>query len=119
MDDNKQTPEVQSPSQRAIVIASIACFISLTIIYWVARPAVELLHVRWAEWLVYAIISISVTFIILYRSCWHPEITGATRTCSLLLLSCIILVGVFIAIGVMLCMILFCVGAVSNGSGPG
>jgi hypothetical protein len=99
MDDNEQTPDVQSPLQRAVVMASIACFVSLIIIYWVARPAVELLHVRWVEWLVYAIIPISVTFIILYRSCWHPEITGAARTYSLLLLSCIILVGVFIAIG--------------------
>jgi hypothetical protein len=99
MDDNEQTPEVQSPSQQTIVIASIACFVSLIFFYLAARRAVELLQVRWIEWLVYSIIPISVTFTILYRSCWHPEISGAARTCSLLLLSCIILVGVFIAIG--------------------
>ena len=123
MDDNEQTPEVQSPSQRAIVIASIACFISLIIFYWVARHAVELLEVRWIEWLVYAIIPISVTFIILYRSCWHREITGAARTCSLLLISCIILGGDLIAVGAMLCMavsficmIAFCVNGVSGGN---
>jgi hypothetical protein len=63
----------------------------LIIFYWVAGRAVELLEVRWIEWLVYAIIPISVTFIILYRSCWNPEIKGVTQTCSLLLLSCIIL----------------------------
>jgi hypothetical protein len=119
MDDKEQTQEVQSPLQQTVVIASIASFVSLIIIYWVARPAVELLYVHWVEWLVYAIIPISVTFIILYRSGWHSEILGAVRTCSLLLLSCIILGGVLIAIGVMLCMIWFCVGAVSNGSGPG
>lgn len=116
MDDNEQTPEVQSPLQRVIVIASIACFVSLTFIYWVARPAVELLEVRWVELLVYAIIPISVTFIILYRSCWHREITGAARTCSLLLLSCIILGGELIAIGFMLCMAWFCLIAICGGN---
>jgi hypothetical protein len=93
MDDDEQTPEVQSPLQRTFVMASIACFASLTVFYWGARRAVELIEVRWVEWLVYAVIPISVTFIILYRSCWHREITGAARTCSLLLLSCIILGG--------------------------
>jgi hypothetical protein len=116
MDDNEQTPEVQSPFQRAMVMASIACFVSLIFFYWVARPAVVRLEVRWAELLVYAIIPISVTFIILYRSCWHREITGAARTCSLLLLSCIILGGELIAIGFMFCMASFCLNAISGGN---
>jgi hypothetical protein len=119
MDDNEQTPEVQSPSQQAIVIASIACFVSLLFFYWVARHAVELLEVRWIEWLFYSIVPISVTFIILYRSCWHPEITGAARTCSLLLLSCIILGGVLVASGFMFCISLFCVNALSVTTDPG
>jgi len=116
MDDNEQAPEVQSPLQRNIAIASIACFVSLIFIYWVASPAVELFEVRWVEFLVYAIIPISVTFIFLYRSCWHREITGAARTCSLLLLSCIILGGELIAIGFMLCMVMFCLNAISGGN---
>jgi hypothetical protein len=104
MDDNEQTPEVQSPLQRVIVIASIACFASLMFFYWVGKPAIELLEVRWIELLVYSVIPISVTFTILYRSCWHREITGAARTCCLLLLSGIILGGELIAIGIMLCL---------------
>jgi hypothetical protein len=116
MNDNEQTPEVQSSFQRAIVIASIACFVSLIFFYWVARPAVELLEVRWVELLVYAIIPISVTFIILYRSSWHREIIGAARTCSLLLLSCIFLGGELIAIGFMLCIAWFCLIAICGGN---
>src|ERR1019366_9431443 len=92
MDDNEQT-SVQSPSEQAIVIASISCYVSLIFFYWAARRVVELLEDRWIELLVYTIIPITITFIILYRSCWHPEIAGAARTCSLLLFSYIILGG--------------------------
>jgi hypothetical protein len=119
MDDNEQRPDVQSPLQRTIVVASIACFVSSLSFYWIARRTVELLEVDWVQWLVYGIIPITVTFIILYRSCWHPEITGAARTGSLLLLSCVILGGVLLAIGVMLAMLWFCLYAVSSGPGPG
>jgi hypothetical protein len=116
MNDNNQTPEVQSPLQRVFVIASIACFVSLIFLYWVARRAVDLLEVRWIELLVYAIIPVSVTFIILYRSCWHREITGAARTCSLFLLSCIILGSEVIAIGIILCIAMFCLNAMQGGN---
>src|SRR5471030_986305 len=88
-----QLSEIMSP----ISVASLACFFSLLGIYLITRPAVTLLgKIWWAELLVYAIILIiplSLTFIILYRSEWHPKITGAARTCSLLLLSCFIFVG--------------------------
>jgi hypothetical protein len=119
MDDSELKPEVPSSSEQAVVIASIACFASWIAFYLAAKPVVELLQVRWAEILVYLIIPISVTFIILYRSCWHPEITGAARTCSLLLLSCIILVGTLVASGFMLCMAAFCVNALSVTRDPG
>ena len=115
MDDNEQT-SVQSPSEQAIVIASICCYVSLIFFYWVAKRVVVRLEVRWIELLVYAIIPITVTFIILYRSCWHREITGAARTCSLLLLSCVILGGELIAIGFMLCMVLFGLNAITGGN---
>jgi len=61
---------------------------------WVARPMVEKLEVDWAVLLVDTLVTIAVTFVSLYRSCWHPEITGAARTISLLLLSCLILLCV-------------------------
>jgi hypothetical protein len=118
VNDHDQTPEIQPPLQRAIIIASVACFVSLIFVYWLGRPAIGLLEVRWAELLVYSIIPISVTFIILYRSCWHREITGAARTCVLLVLSGVILVGVLFAIGVMLCMAWFFWIAFSGGNHP-
>jgi hypothetical protein len=126
MDDSEQIPEVQSPLQRDIIFASIVCFISSILFYLDARPAVSQIQGWWVELPVYATVPISVTFFILYHSSWHPENTGAARTCSLLMLSCIILVGEIIAVGVMffiavlcVCAIVFCVGAFSNGSGPG
>ena len=107
MNDNEQTPEVQSPSQRIIVIASFACLVTLTFFYWYAGPAVKLLDVWWAKLLVYALIPVLVTFIILYRSGWHREVAGPRRTCSLLLFACAILVGVLFAIGAMLTLLWF------------
>ena|ERR1022692_639310 len=103
MDDNIETTGFKSPIERLFVIASFICFVSLVFIYWVARPVVKLLGVWWVELLAYSIIPISVTFIILYRSRWHPEITGARRTSSLLLLSCVILIGVLFATGIVFC----------------
>ena len=118
MNDDEHAPGIQSPLQRDMVIASIACFVSLLVFYSVARPAVELLEVFWEELLAYAVIPMAVTFIILYRSCWHREIVGAARTGCLLLISCIILFGVLFGIGVMICMGWFCLNAVSGGFHP-
>jgi hypothetical protein len=115
MDDDEQMPEIPPP---AIVVAFIASLISLMLVYWVARPAVERLEDGWVQLLVYAFVPMTTAFVILYRSDWHPEITGVARTCSLLLLSGIIFIGVLIACGVMLCIGLFyCVG-LSNNQGP-
>ena len=116
MENDGPISDVQSPLQRAVVFACLACFGSLTFIYWAARPAVERLEVRWAEFLVYAVIPIAVTFIILYRSCWHREIAWVARTGFLLLLSCLILMGVLLAIGVMFSLLWFCFNAVSGGN---
>jgi hypothetical protein len=116
MDDNEQTPEVQSPLQRDMIVASFGCFVSLIFFYLVARAAVALFEDWWIKLLAYAIIPLSVTFIILYRSCWHREIVGVARTLSLLLISCVILVGEFCAIGVMLSMLWFCFNAVYGGN---
>jgi hypothetical protein len=119
MDDCQSTPEVQSPLQRTFVIASILCFVSLLIVYYLAWPAVALLEAAWVQLLVYSAIPLLVTFVILYHSCWHPEIMGATRTYILILISSIMIVGVMCAIGVMLCFIWFCTNAVTGGPGPG
>jgi hypothetical protein len=86
--------------------------------YCVERPLVAPIEDRWAEFLFYAPLPMAVTFIVLYRSCWHWEIKGVARTCVLLLLSWSILVGELFAIGVMLCVGWFCLNAVSGGFHP-
>jgi hypothetical protein len=103
MDDNEQMPEVQPSAEQVVIGASIICFVSLIIIYCIAERAVGRLGVLWLEFLLYGIIPTSATFLYLYRSCWHPEITGVARAGTLLLLSCIILFGVCFFIGFMLC----------------
>jgi hypothetical protein len=107
----------QSPLQRVMAIASVACFAALTFVYWAARPAVARLGVWWAEVLVYAIIPVAVTFVILYRSCWHQEIAGGRRTCSVLLASCAIFAGVLLATGVMVSLAWFGSIAIRTGVG--
>ena len=118
MNEDEQTPSVDS-SEQSIVIVWLGCFISLTAFYWITRPLVSRLQVWWAELLIYSIVPISVTFILLYRICWRKELSGWARTCCVLALSCIILAVELIFIGIMLCIIMFGVGAFSNGSGPG
>ena len=126
MAENEPTPEVQNPLQRVIAIASIASFVSLISTFLAARWVVSQLQGWWVQLLVYAIIPISVAYIILYRSCWHREIRGAARTCSLLLVSCVILVGDIIVVGAVLCaavificLIAFCVNAFKVTGDPG
>ena len=88
------------------------------LVYWVARRVVERLENGWLQLLVYAFVPMTIAFVILYRSDWHPEITGAARTCSLLFLSVIIFIGVLIATVIMLGIgLLYCVG-LSNNQGP-
>jgi hypothetical protein len=114
--DNEPTSEIQAPLQQVIVIASIVCFVSWFTFYWFARPLMELLEVRWMEWMVYACIPVTVTFIYLHRSGWHLEITGVARTWSLLLLSCLIFGGEMIAAPILICLAAFCVNATTGGN---
>jgi len=66
---NEQPSDALSP----IGVASLACFFSLLSVYLITRPAMTFFEtILWVELLVDAlilIIPISVTFVILYRSC--------------------------------------------------
>jgi hypothetical protein len=104
MDDDEQTPDAQSPAEQAVIGGSIICFISLIIIYCIVERALDGLGMHWIELLFYGIIPIFSTFLFLYLSCWHPEISGVIRVCSLLLLSCVILAEVFFFVGFALCL---------------
>ena len=126
MDEIEPSPEVQSPLQRVIAVASTASFVSLIFSFVAARWAVSQLQGWWVQLLAYAIVPVSVAFIILYRSCWHREIKGGARTCSLLLVSCAILAGDVVAVGVVICaavvficLIAFFVMSLRVTGGPG
>ena len=93
LDENEQPQRTQSP----VGVCLLVCFVSLAVFYLLARPVVSRLHVWWAELLIYALVPTLVTFIMLYRSSWHREITGAARTLSVVLVSCIILGGALLA----------------------
>ena len=113
--ENEQAPKVQSPFQRVIVIASLACLVSLMFLYCAGRPAASPLHVWWMELLACATIPISVTYMVLYRSGWHREIAGIARACSVLRLSCVILGGELLAVGILLCIAVFCICMTAAG----
>jgi len=98
MNPDEQPPEVHSPLQRAIAFAAFGCLVSLALVIWVARPAIELLDVWWAELLAYAFIPILIVFTVLYRSDWRREMTVLGRLGSLTLLSGIIFGGALIAL---------------------
>lgn len=102
MHEHQPSPKLPSQSQEIIGRASFACLAVLAFLYWYAGPAVRELDVWWAQWLVYGLIPILVTFLLLHRSRWHQGTKELTRTCSLFLLACVILVGVYFVIGAML-----------------
>jgi len=107
MEEIEQIPAVERPLWREMVIVWFVCPLVLTFTYLAAYPWVSKLQDWSAECLIYAILPIAVTFFLLYRSGWHREITGFARTCSVFLLSCVILAGDLIAVVVVFCMAVF------------
>ena len=118
VNDNHQLMQVEFPSKRATVVASLICFFVLIGSYWLESPLVAMVEERWARFLVYAILPVAITFIVLYRGGWHSEITGLARTCVLVVVSWVILAGVVLVVGIMVCLEWFCLNAVSGGFHP-
>jgi hypothetical protein len=119
MNENEQMPEFRSPLRRTMVMASLTSLVSAIIFYGAVSGVVSELDVWWKELLAYATVPVFLTYFILYRSCWRREITGTARTCSLLLLSCVIFVGdivaVILAVGVMVCLAVVFIGMIAFG----
>jgi len=101
MNQTESPIEVQSPTQRAGVIAAFACLASSAYLFWVVSPAVELLGARWAELLVYTLVPITLTFTILHGSNFHREMTRMVRASFLLLVSCLIFGGILFFMAVL------------------
>jgi heme/copper-type cytochrome/quinol oxidase subunit 3 len=115
MNDNEQSPKFELPVPRVVGLAAIACFASLTGIYFIASSTSNTVGSGWAKLLIYAPLPLFVTFTILYRSDWHRQSRGAARMASLLVVSGLILAGVLAAIAVAVCVAGFYSIAVRQG----
>lgn len=115
MSETEPAVEVQSPAQRAGIIAAGACLACSAYLFWVVSPAVELLGAWWAELLVYTLIPITLTYTILHGSKFHREMAGAVRTSFLFLVSCLIFSGTFLFMMVFTMVLVFCASAFPGG----
>jgi hypothetical protein len=115
LQNDDPNPEPALP--RPIRIGLLTCLVSALGVYVIAHSLISRLHVWWMEALVYALIPLSATFIVLYRSRWRREISGTARTSRLLLLSCAIaggeVIAAFAAAAIILCMGLLCMALVA------
>jgi hypothetical protein len=93
---NDQPSEAQSPIQAS----AVAALVSFLFVFCLDGRLVSSLGVWWAQLLVYAFVPVLLAFIILYRSSWHREFAAGVRTFLAALMSCIIFVGVLLAITV-------------------
>lgn len=106
--DHEHPGRFETPFPPAVGIALLGCLVSLMLVYWIARPLLERHAVWWAEWLVYAFVPVAVTFITLYRSNWHREMTRTRRPWFLLLISGVIFGGLLLAVAGFLAVAWFC-----------
>jgi hypothetical protein len=100
MNPTERATEVQSPAQRAGIIAALACLACVIYLFAVGAPAMEVLQMRWAGLLVCTLFPMTLTFTILYGSCIHREMSRAARTLFLLLVSLLIFGGACLSVGI-------------------
>ena len=111
--DNGQPTDATLP----IGMAAFMCLACFACIYLSSKSWVVRLGVWWAELLVYALIPVSVAFVILYRSRWHLEMVRSARTSCLILFSFLILGGDLLFLGIAVA--LFCIFVGVGRVGPG
>lgn len=90
MNPDRQFDEVQSPAQRAEILATLACVGCLVYLFSVGGAALDLVPIWWAKVLISALIPLALTFTILYGSNVHREMRRLVRTLFLLLNSVLI-----------------------------
>lgn len=80
-------------STSPMLIAGLACFLSLPVVYLTTRPVVWLINAPWMAWLqlgIFAIAPVTVAFIVLYRCAWHDDRPRVRRILSTILSACLI-----------------------------
>jgi hypothetical protein len=76
-----------------LLVAGLACFLSLPVVYLTTRPVVWLVSAPWVAWLqlgIFAIAPVTVTCMVLYRCAWHDDRPRTRRILSTILSACII-----------------------------
>ena len=100
MNKTEQPIEIQSPTQRAGIVAAFACLACMVCLFTVGKEAMEWLQLGRAEMLmIYTFIPFALTFAILYGSCIHRDMKKTARTLFLLLISLLIFGGACLALG--------------------
>jgi hypothetical protein len=100
-------PEIQSPEQRSVVFAVLACFVSywLCIFPYHGYPLPNT-HDPINSWWAYALPAFTA-FVILYFGSLQKEWAWPLRVAYLSLVSVMILVGMLAVLIVMLCVLMF------------
>lgn len=92
--------EPPNESKLPLGAAYVAGMASLALTYLFFGHVLVRLEVWWVELLIYPLISISVIFTILYRSCWHTDRRGVIRTISLIWVSGIVFFVQLFSLGI-------------------
>ena len=92
-------PETQTPSQRAIVFASLACFGCFILIKFCAMSDYWIFD-GYAEWLLVVSVPILASSLILYFSRFRRELAFFLRVFWILMLSGLIFIGVLVAFAI-------------------
>jgi hypothetical protein len=76
-----------------MLIAGLACFLSLPVVYLTTRPVVWLFSAPWVAWLelgIFALAPVTVTSMVLYRCAWHDDRPRTRRILSTIFFACAI-----------------------------
>jgi L-asparagine transporter-like permease len=103
MSSNTQ-PETQTPSQRAIVFASLACFGCFILIKFCAMSDYWIFD-GYAQWLIVVGFPIFASSLILYFSRVHRELVFFLRVLWIFMISGLIFIGVLITFAIPLLVI--------------
>ncbi len=93
MNQTELPTEVQSPAERAEIIASLVCLLCVAYVFLVGQPVAEMLQMGWAVFAVCTLLPIALTFTILHGSCLHREMSPAARSLIILSVSLLIFAG--------------------------
>jgi hypothetical protein len=94
-----QPSETQSRAQREAVLAAFACLGCSGLMFGIVTPALQRLHLGWAESPVCVLLPLGLTFVLLYGSSIHREMAKLTRSAYLLLVSVMIFTGTALFFG--------------------